>query len=295
MLLVVLLAGATTGCGPIIDVFRDLYCVVTLSPCGDDSGESHPPADCISYLNGQSVGTKTCGPPWDSDNDTISTATETNPTNRVGNTPIAGFYTFDTLRWDLNYSQARGTATDGTLYSGINLRDSRVGYTHYDACDGTDVDDWGTGHLVRLIEATGRAWVTQPFIVDMQVGDMSRKFGGEFPGQPGVPGCETGHAYHQQGVDVDVRYVRKDGFAGPLDICQDPANYDTVATSWLIQSFLDAEIQSNANARIDSIFVDMPCWGLPDTTTDGEQFIFHSDGHKNHFHVRIRDPDGPSN
>lgn len=286
LLLVVLLAGVATGCGPVVEFFRALYCVVTLSPCGDTSGETVPAADCLPK------GTDLCGDPWDRDGDTISTATETNSTNAV---PYGGFYTFDTTKWDTNYTQARGVATNGTLYRGMNLTNSGTGYTHYDVCDGTDVDDWGTGHLVRLIEATGREWVTQLFLVRMQFGDMSRKFGGEFPGQPGVEGCETGHTYHQQGVDVDIRYVRKDSLEGPLDICRDAPNYDTVATSWLIQSFLDAEIARNANARIDSIFVDLPCWGLPDTTTAGERFIFHSDGHKNHFHVRIRDPDGPSN
>ncbi len=258
--------------------------------CGDDPEENKPAADCISPVGG----TDLCGPPWDRDNDTISTATETNPTNATGN---GGFYNFNTAKWDTNYSQARGVATNGTLYRGMNLTNSETGYMHYDFCEGNaDRDDWGTGHLVRLIEAAGRAWVTQRTLpVRMQVGDLSLKLGDLFPGQPGVPGCDQAHTYHRQGVDVDIRYVRKDSLEGSLDICEQAANYDTTATAWLIESLLTAESRSNANARIDSIFVDLDCWGLPDTTTAGEKFIFHVAGHRNHFHVRIVDPDGPFN
>lgn len=239
------------------------------------------------------LGSGLCGPPWDPDGDTIYTATETNPTNRVSN---GGFYAFDTLVFDRNLSEARGIATFGSLYRGMNLVDADTGYTHYDFCDGVDQDDWGTGHLVRLIQAAGRRWSRvklgrEPLL---QVGDLSLREGGYFPGQPGIPGCEQGHAYHQQGLDVDVRYLRKDGLEGPLNICRDPANYDTVATAQLMNSFLFVEA-AEANAQIDSIFVDLNCVGLRHTTDTGRRVLFHKDGHENHFHVRIVDPDGPFN
>lgn len=112
LLLVVLLAGAATGCGAVVDFFRGLYCVVTLSPCGDTSGETVPATDCLPK------GPGLCGDPWDRDGDTISTATETNPTNRIGNSPIAGFYSFDTLHWDLNRSRAVLGPSDGWLEDG---------------------------------------------------------------------------------------------------------------------------------------------------------------------------------
>lgn len=89
--------------------------------------------------------------------------------------------------------------------------------------------------------------------------------------------------------------MRKDSLEGPLNICVSKANYDTAATAWLIESLLIAESRRNANARIDSIFVDLDCWGLPRTTTSGDTLIFHVNGHQDHFHVRIRDPDGPFN
>lgn len=261
----------------------------------DDPGGGQPPTparDCVSAQKPE--GGDLCGLNyWDQDGDTISTETELNSANTVA---YGGFYNFSTVRWDTNYSQARGTATFGELYKGMNLRDFGTGYTHYDFCDGTDVDDWGTGHLVRLIEGAGRWWFQlKSTSARMQVGDLSRKLGGEFPGNPAIPACAQGHKYHRQGVDVDIRYVRSDDQELPLNICEQDAPYDPAQTSALISSFLAAEHPDDANARMDSVFVDLDCLNIPDTTTTGRRWAFHSDGHQNHFHVRIRDPDGSGN
>src|SRR6266699_6729100 len=159
VLLVALIAVVGTGCGVIADVYKAASCILNPgSYCGDDPGENKPATDCLKYLNGQSTGTELCGPSWDSDNDTISTATETNPTNRIGNTPIAGFYAFDTLRWDINRSRALLGPDDGFLDYGMNLKDQGPGRIHYLGDDQVDTDDWGTGHLLRLIEGSGRDW-----------------------------------------------------------------------------------------------------------------------------------------
>src|SRR6266705_4274777 len=109
-----------------------LLCIVTQGACdgflgfnwGGGPGEpQQPPNDCLP------LGPALCGPPWDTDGDTISTGTETNPTNKTVN---GGFYTFDTLHWDLNLSLAHGNPDDasGWLDHGMNLRDSSAGYKH---------------------------------------------------------------------------------------------------------------------------------------------------------------------
>src|SRR5207247_7464245 len=63
-----------------------LLCIVTQGACdgflgfnwGGGPGEpQQPPNDCLP------LGPALCGPPWDTDGDTISTATETNPTNTL--------------------------------------------------------------------------------------------------------------------------------------------------------------------------------------------------------------------
>ena len=94
-----------------------------------------------------------------------------------------------------------------------------------------------------------------------------------------------------------MRYVRSDGEELPLNICTDPDLYDRAETIALINSFLEDLRPTGAgpNARIDSIFVDLDCSNLPTTTSTGDTVVFDKAGHQNHFHVRIRDPDGPSN
>ena len=286
LLLVALIAVAGTGCGVIADIYKVLSCIPSPGACGDDAGETQPPADCIHYVNGQSVGTKLCGPPWDPDNDTISTSTETNPTNRIGNTPIAGFYNFDLARWDLNLSQSRGEpGTTGTLYSGMSLKDVDEGFIHHNGSDPVDADDWGTGHLLRLIEAAGREWGNA--VPRMQPGDMSLKTGGQFcSGQPVV--C---HYYHRSGLDVDIRYVRDDGLEVPLDICTSPDDYHGGLTLDLMNAILQSGNGRNGAPRVDSIFLDMTASGISNVDPDNP-IVFDKPGHCDHFHVMILDPDG---
>ena len=296
LLLIVSVAGVVTSCQVIKDAYKFLSCVASVfQACGDDVGETKPATDCIKYLNGQSVGTDFCGPPWDRDNDTISTATDSNPTNRNGNFPIAGFYQFDTTRWDLNRSIARGDRTSGSLDYGMNLRDDSTGYTHsiYRGCDNVDVDDWGTGTLLRLIEASGRFWAhhLSPFTRPrMQTGDMSVRGGGLFAT------CGEPHSWHRNGLDVDVHYLGKGGYEGPLNIClpNQPAVYDTAATLDLFDTivFFNGDGQ-DGRPFVEVILADTTCLGFVNDPDDA--YIQHDTTHRDHFHVRIRDPDGPNN
>jgi hypothetical protein len=291
LLSVVLIAGVATGCGIIADVYKVLSCIPNPGACGDEPNEHQPAVDCIQYLNGQSVGTALCGPPWDGDNDTISTATETNPTNRIGNVPIAGFYTFDVARWDLNLSQSRGEpGSSGTLYKGMNLRDTEEGYVHYNGqYDPVDSDDWGTGHLVRLIEAAGRDWGNSP--PRMQPGDLSLRTGGQFCTEQPPPAPPVCHYYHRSGLDVDIRYVRDDGQEIPLDICSSPGDYHGGLTLDLLNAIRRSGNGRNGAPRVDSIFLDMTASHISNTDPDNP-IVFDKPGHCNHFHVMILDPDG---
>ncbi len=244
--------------------------------------ETRPLADCISPAGG----TDTCGAPWDSDNDTISTATETNSANSI---TFGGFYSFDTLKWDLNRSIASGEPGSGVLRNGMNLRDQgadAVGYVHYNGCDPIDTDDWGTGHLLRLMEASGRQWA--PTIPRMQVGDLSLRLGGFFGDCAGV----ADHTFHQNGLDVDIRYLRFNGEQA-LNICTQQDLYDVNATVRLLNAIgIDNGNGVNGDAYVEFVFVDTACVGFQRPLPD---WIRYAPGHQNHFHVRIRDPDGTSN
>lgn len=257
---------------------------------GCDLGAYLPDPDGVNDCLPQ--GQRLCGQIWDLDGDTISTNTETNEANHTSH---GGFYTFNTSAWDLNLSQARGIALGGSLFKGMNLFDQGTAYLHHRGCESFDVDDWGTGHLVRLIEFAGRWWLDlRAHATAMQVGDLSKKEGGFFGGT-GEFNCNENHAYHRQGLDVDIRYLRADHLEGLLNICEQPDDYDNFATAELISSFLGAEHRDDANTIIDSIFVDMNCVLISDTTRQGRRILFHRGGHQDHFHVRIRDPDGPNN
>ena len=262
-----------------------LLCIVTQGACdgflgfnwGGGPGEpQQPPNDCLP------LGPALRGPPWDTDGDTISTATETNPTNTLAG---GGFYSFDTLKWDLNRSIASGQPSSGFLRDGMNLRDQNLGYVHYLGNDNIDTDDWGTGHLLRLIEGSGRTWFTT--VPRIQVLDLSLRQGGNWPP----------HVSHQNGLDVDIRYLRKDardGIYDTLNICTQGSLYDTLATLRLLETI----VVENGDGRegrpfVELVFADTTCLGIANDPRD--PFIKHDADHRNHFHVRILDPDGPNN
>jgi murein endopeptidase len=189
---------------------------------------------------------------------------ETNPANsHLG---------FDPQAPDENPSIAHGTPNNGTLEGGINLPDVGTGYIHFPLADPVDFDDWGTLALINLIEASGRCWIgdnTQP---RMQSLDMSLQGGGDW----------SGHTSHQNGLDVDMRYLRTDDQEIGINIATDQAHYDQEATQRIIDCII-------ACGNVQGIFVD-----LANSRLEGAP-VEHVNGHADHFHVRIYDPDGTDN
>ena len=208
-------------------------------------------------------------PYYDSDGDEISSAVEVNPPN--------SYLNLDTTVWDSNLCVAHGMPTNGWLEKPYNIVDQGTGYYRYNT--EADTDDWGTLELINIIEAAGRAWHAENMNVslfainDLSHGDLiTLTFGGYF--HP--------HTSHQNGLDVDVRYVRSDGDTGMLNIAEDPKDYDTAATSTLMNRFI-------LNGRVEKILVDMDNIGFTGP------LLRDADGHSDHFHIRIIDPDGTEN
>ena len=132
--------------------------------------------------------------PWyDSDGDSIGTRTETDSLNQA-------LYHFDTTVVDRNPSRALGTPDSGTLDSAIHLIGSWVGYRHFLGSDAPNTDDWGTLALVNTIQGAGRCLNIANFTRRSGILDLSRQRGDSFPP----------HVSHQNGRDVDVRYMRRD-------------------------------------------------------------------------------------
>jgi hypothetical protein len=66
---------------------------------------------------------------------------------------------------------------------------------------------WGTDRLVRVVLRAARSYRAEhPGAPPILVGDLSRPRGGDFGPQYG----SIGHVTHQNGLDVDVYYARRD-------------------------------------------------------------------------------------
>lgn len=108
-------------------------------------------------------------------------------------------------------TRALGTPSNGALVDGVRL--PRIGPHHvtYDPTRRTRPNRswrrWGTDRVVRatlrIARDHRRANPAAPRVV---VGDLSRPRGGPFGAGFGLPG----HVSHQNGLDVDVYYPRRD-------------------------------------------------------------------------------------
>jgi len=211
-------------------------------------------------------------PNWDSDCDNISYAVETNDVN--------SYLGLDPDIANENPTIAHGIPTEGWTENALNLRDSETGYYHFNGEDATDTDDWGTLHIINMIEGAGRKWYANNALPPrIQVADLS--WGNVFTGMFG--GKFGDHASHQNGLDVDLRYLRIDDHELSLNIATNPDKYDVTATIALINTLL-------MYCDIDLIYVDTVHAGI--RVSDP---IKHWPGHQDHFHVRILDPDGTMN
>jgi murein endopeptidase len=127
---------------------------------------------------------------------------------------------------------------------------------------------WGTDRLVRMLLAALRAHRTAfPGAPPVVVADLSRPHGGEFGARFGG----HGHASHQNGLDVDVLYPRRDGLLRPpLRVAQ----IDHRRAADLVRRFV------RAGARY--VFVGSHT-GLRGPRRIVQPLVLHD----NHMHVRI--------
>jgi len=236
-------------------------------------------------------------PGYDSDGDRISNAVETNP-------PNVRLYAFDPNVPNTNPSVSRGQtgsppcpvqASCGWIDNAINLPDQHFGYYHYLGTDAVDTDDWGSLDLINEVEAIARKWYMGPFacmypqasipLGRMGVGDLSRgyeqtrNFGGSF---------YPDHRSHQNGLDVDIRFQWDDGREASLNLeSADSLHYDAYRSVALMACFLYGGNDQSLGDQVTTIFVDTIYARI---NTDGETRIVHDVTHRDHFHVRIVDP-----
>ena len=178
---------------------------------------------------------------------------------------------------DWHDGRALGTPNSGRLVNGVRLPAEGPGYYTYNpatqsAPGGLD-RTWGTATLVREILDLGRWWATShPARPPLGIGDLSRETGGPFTGPV------VGHQSHENGLDVDIRLVRRDGAQAAVD----PESYDRALTQALVDRLL---------AQGASLILIGPSLDLHGPAGVVVRWPAHDD----HLHARFPDPDGTGN
>lgn len=119
-------------------------------------------------------------------------------------------------------SQPLGTPNAGQLVGGVKLPREGVNFFTWDPVKWTKPNPpsrrHGTDRLIRTILDVAREHArANPDGARMAVGDISRPKGGSFDARYGVlkefgiGDAGSGHVSHQNGLDVDVYYPRRDG------------------------------------------------------------------------------------
>jgi murein endopeptidase len=135
-------------------------------------------------------------------------------------------------------SRAVGRPTAGRLVRGVRLPAESATFFTWDPIRKTSPNRawrrWGSDHLLRtLLAVLGDFQDEHPGAPRVGIGDLSRPHGGDFGPQFGYPG----HASHQNGLDVDVYYPRRDRLERePVR----PAQIDRELAQDLVDRFVDA-------------------------------------------------------
>jgi murein endopeptidase len=170
-------------------------------------------------------------------------------------------------------SRAIGRPTHGRLVRGVQLPAEGPDHVTWDnvlkRVPNRGWRRWGTDRLVVLVLDVLHAYrAANPGAPRVLVGDLSRPHGGDFSARFGG----LGHASHQNGLDVDVYYPRRDRLArAPIRVSQ----IDRRLAADLVRRFVQA--------GAIRIFVG------PHTGLSGPRRIVRPlRRHDNHLHVRIR-------
>jgi murein endopeptidase len=113
---------------------------------------------------------------------------------------------------DWRHSRALGTHTHGSLVRGVMLPDEGRDFFTWDPINRMSPNRewrrWGTDRLVRtLLAVLDNYRAAHPWAPRVGIGDLSRPHGGHFGREYGG----LGHVSHQNGLDADVYYPRRDG------------------------------------------------------------------------------------
>jgi hypothetical protein len=170
-------------------------------------------------------------------------------------------------------SRALGRPMAGRLVRGVQLPSEGPDFFTWDSVHERSPNAgwrrYGTDRLVRtLLEILSDFHAAHPEAARIGVGDLSRPHGGDFGARFGG----LGHVSHQNGLDVDVYYPRRDGLErDPLR----PRQIDRVLAQDLVDRFVRAGAQF--------VFIG-PRTRLRGPARVVQPLAYHDD----HMHVRLR-------
>jgi hypothetical protein len=179
-------------------------------------------------------------------------------------------------------SRALGTPNAGRLVDGVKLPHEGVHFFTWDPVRWTSPNPagrrWGTDRLLRgVLDVAREHRRANPGAPRVAVGDLSRPQGGSFDARHGVvgefrPGNGTlGHVSHQNGLDVDIYYPRRDGREhGPRSLGQ----IDLELSQDLVNRFVAA------GAQLVIVGPNTPLTGPPGVVQAAAR-------HDDHIHVRF--------
>jgi murein endopeptidase len=168
-------------------------------------------------------------------------------------------------------SRAVGKPWDGRLVCGVQLPAVSETFVTWDfplaRSPSRSWRRWGTQKLVDRVQQLTASYAKRfPDSSRLVVGDLSRPKGGNFGRKYGG----IGHASHQNGLDADIYYPRRDGLETSPER---PSLIARGRSQWLVD---------HAARGADRVFIG-PNTGLRRTTSH-VQYLAH---HDNHLHLRI--------
>jgi hypothetical protein len=169
-------------------------------------------------------------------------------------------------------SRSLGVPWDGTLVGGVPLASEGQHFFTWDSVRKRSPNRgwrrYGNRRLVRTLLRVLRAYAAaHPDAPRVGIGDLSRPHGGDF----GTRFGGLGHASHQNGLDADVYYPRRDRRERPPKA---PRQIDRKLAQDLVARFVEAGAAK--------VFVG-PSTGLIGPPAVVEELIHHD----NHMHVRL--------
>ena len=168
-------------------------------------------------------------------------------------------------------SRAVGKPWDGKLVCGVQLPAQSERFATWDfplaRSPNRGWRRWGTQKLVDRVQQLAASYAKRfPREARLVIGDLSRTHGGPFGRKYGG----IGHASHQNGLDADIYYPRKDGLESSPE---KPSLIARGRSQWLV---------NHAARGADRVFIG-PHTGLKPPTSH-VQYLAH---HDNHLHLRI--------